>query len=165
MSDKNIYQRIASVLDYIPETGFFMWAVDRGNQILAGDEAGHINIRGYRVINVAGKLRPAHRLAVLLTTGGWPNGEVDHINGDKLDNRIENLRVVDRKENNRNAKLRKDNKSGVRGVFFHKTSKKWQVYINKMEYLGQTPDYFEAVCLRKSAENSNGYHPNHGRSI
>ena len=81
--------------------------------------------------------------------------EVDHINGDKLDNRRTNLRCVTHSQNHFNMPHRPDNTSGVKGVVWHRENRRWQAQIGlrgRCIYLGNTLDFFEAVCLRKSAE-------------
>ena len=94
-------------LDYDPKTGKFLWK----------DEAGSINpVTGYRYIKVRGKMRLAHRMAWAIYYGEEPNGLVDHINGDRLDNRIENLRIATYSQNSANAKLHTRNTSGLKGA-------------------------------------------------
>lgn len=106
---------------YDPETGRF-YRVD-------GSEAlGYINRDGYRVISVKGKQYLAHRLAFLLMGVNCPL-VVDHINRDRLDNRWTNLRGTNRGGNAKNAGLRKDSKSGYRGVSYRKSKAKWRAYI------------------------------------
>lgn len=90
---------------------------------------------------------------------------IDHINHDKTDNRIENLRQVTHSENHKNRKYRK-NTSGCTGVNIYKRTGKWIVTIaieGVGTNLGYYSDFFEACCVRKSAEVQHGYHLNHGR--
>jgi hypothetical protein len=106
----------------------------------------------------------AHRVCAALKLGYWPDGEVDHINGVRDDNRWQNLRVVSKSENQRNAKKRKDNKSGATGVFQRKSGS-WCAYINKNTkklFLGTFKTYDEAIAARKSAEKMLGYTERHG---
>lgn len=93
-------------LSYDPSTGKFWWK----------DEAGTITGHGYRYIKVKGKARLAHRLAWLFYYGVEPPGLVDHINGDRLDNRIENLRIATYSQNGANAKRHSRNTSGLKGA-------------------------------------------------
>ena len=101
--------------------------------------------------------------------GPIPEGmTIDHIDGDPQNNALSNLRLVTQSDNMKNAKLRVDNKSGVPGVRWCKHRQKWAVQITSrgnMQALGRYDDWFEAVCARKSAEVSYGFHPNHGRSV
>ena len=99
--------------------------------------------------------------------GAVPSGyEIDHINGQRNDNRLENLRLVTRQENMRNAKKSKANSSGVTGVSWNKAKKRWRAYVMvgyKQKSLGYYADWFDAVCARMSANNQLGFHENHGR--
>lgn len=131
-----------------------------------GVEAGSINGWGYRQMRVDGRDYRAHHIIWLMVKGYLPS-ELDHINGDRTDNRIENLREVDRQENLRNQKLRKSNSSGVMGVGWDKTHGKWTARIRhdgKNRTLGSFKTYEEAVEARKAAEVIHGYHVNHGRA-
>ena len=161
-------QYLRSVLDYDPITGVFTWCSRSSTKIKIGDKAGYINnLYGYRLIRVDGIKYGAHRLAWLYVHGSFPENEIDHINGIRDDNRIVNLRAVDRQTNARNMKKRKNNTSGVTGVDWHKCKNKWRAQINGNNgiiHLGYSKSLFEVVCLRKSAEIEHGYHENHGRS-
>lgn len=91
---------------------------------------------------------------------------VDHINGNGLDNRKCNLRVVDKKENARNTKRNKNSSSGKMGVYFREDSSKWRVFINGddgRENLGTYSNKEDAIRVREEAETFHGYHENHGR--
>lgn len=104
-------------LAYDPESGVFTWLTDRGNKVRAGDVAGSPDKDGYTLIFVRGRARKAHRLAFLLMTGMEPAGEVDHINGDRSDNRWSNLRELGRAANCQNKlAAHRQNKSGLLGV-------------------------------------------------
>lgn len=109
-----------------------------------------------------------HRLTFLYMTGVFPKDEVDHINGNRTDNRWKNLRQVTRQENTKNTKRRITNSSGLPGVYFVSKSSphepKWTVEING-EYLGFVNSFFEACCIRKSAERNHKFHINHGRRV
>src|SRR5690606_746777 len=112
------------------------------NRNYAGKRAGWETARGYWAITIDGVQHQAHRLVWEYHNGlipSYPKAEIDHINGNKLDNRIENLRVVSRPENNRNAALRTDNTSGVCGVSFEGRYGKWSARIRangRQVYLG-----------------------------
>jgi len=90
--------------------------------------AGGINKQGYFCIQLGKKMYLNHRLIFLMHYGYLPEF-IDHIDGNRLNNNIENLRASTRAENNRNAKLRKDNTSGVKGVNWHSQANKWQVML------------------------------------
>ena len=106
-----------------------------------------------------------HRIIWKMVYDEWPD-QIDHINGDGLDNRLKNLRSVTHGENCKNKRMMSTNKTGINGVSLDKKSGKWDARIRhdgKNEYLGQHECFFEACCIRKSTENKYGYHPNHGR--
>jgi hypothetical protein len=136
---------------YNPETGVITGV--RGKPIGSVDDKGYVRIGLPRSIG-HGYVR-AHRLAWRLMTGEWPDDEIDHVNRVKNDNRWSNLRAADHSLNTRNVGVRKDSKSGVKGVNPH-TDVGWVVYIAG-EYIGWRNSFFEAVCLRKSAENRLGF--------
>lgn len=99
-----------------------------------GVKAGYIDLRGYVRTKLFSKMTFAHRVIWEMHNGAVPEGmEIDHINGIKHDNRIENLRCVDRWINCKNAAKRKDNTSGVTGVYFmnkiKRDGKPWLVQI------------------------------------
>lgn len=114
--------RIKEVLDYNPETGVFTWKKHRKSN-LVGSVAGCTSGKGYVRICVDFVSLKAHRIAWLFVYGEWPSGDVDHINGNKSDNRICNLRCVTRSENMQNLKrANKNNKSsGLLGVTWSKS--------------------------------------------
>jgi hypothetical protein len=110
-----------SLLEY--RDGILFWKVNRG-KAHAGDEAGCIGNRGYVLVVINGKQRMAHRL-IWIMHGNDPVPMLDHINGDQLDNRIENLRPANASQNQRNQKLRKDSTSGIKGVSWINAHKRW----------------------------------------
>lgn len=109
----------------------------------------------------------AHRVAWAMHHGEWPSGCIDHINGVRTDNRIENMRDVERIQNHMNMTRSRRNKSGVTGVFWYSRAKVWHAYISdngKRVHLGSFSDKSDAIAARKAAEVKYGYHPNHGRN-
>lgn len=159
-------KRLKEILNYDPETGIFIWIKALSNRKQIGDIAGCVNGKGYIVIGINRKDYRSHRLAWLYMTGEWPKDEVDHKNHDKSDNRWQNLRAATHLENGRNQKMCTNNTSGVTGVYWFERIKKWRAYIyvdRKNKYLGFFDDFFEAICVRKSAELKYGFHENHGR--
>ena len=129
---------------------------------------GHITEGGYLRVKLFGKLYMVHRFIWCWHTGIMlpPEQELDHINHDKLDNSIANLRVVDRQAQMRNKGLAKSNTTGVIGVAVYKPGNNYRAYIrnndNKIEHLGYAATVEDAAKLRKAAEIRLGYHLNHG---
>jgi len=126
---------IRSILHYNPETGVFCFKAreDRRpcwNSRHAGKPTGTKNSRGYIVIRVDDKLYLAHRLAFLYMKGFMPK-TIDHADGDPSNNKFSNLRACTTSENLANTRLRKDNKTGYKGVFYLKRLNKWKAYIRK----------------------------------
>jgi hypothetical protein len=129
-------------LKYCPETGVFTWARKVAARVKAGSIAGYLNIAsGYWQCTYKGRSYQAHRLAFLWMTGVWPSGEVDHINGEKSDNRWANLRDVSRSENCQNQRRAhsRNVSSGLLGVSWNKRDKRWCAAIRldgKRKHLG-----------------------------
>ena len=127
-----------------------------------------INGTGYKAGTVKGVRVPAHRVIWAMTFGAWPSEDIDHINGNRADNRIENLRAVCRQENTKNRAVQNNSTSLVPGVTWAKKNKKWRARItisgNRVD-LGLYEDFENAVTARKKAERLYGYHPNNGRII
>jgi hypothetical protein len=122
-------ERLRQLLHYDPERGVFTWlsrpAERSWNTRFAGTRAGTINGLGYVVIGILGRRYKAHRLAWLYVHGEWPGRELDHINCDKSDNRIANLRPATRSQNIANSRARSDSTSGLKGVRWHESSRRW----------------------------------------
>jgi hypothetical protein len=108
-------EHLRELLEYDPVTGNFVWKV-RHERVLAGAIAGGISSKGYRKIKIDGRAYSAHRLAWLYVYGEWPADQIDHINRQKADNRIANLRPATNAQNQANRLRRCDNNSGYRGV-------------------------------------------------
>lgn len=124
------FKKIKAAIQYDPITGSFVWLVNRP-RVRVGDAAGHLGVKGYIHIKVCGVHFRAHRLAFLLMTCAEPDGEVDHINGDRTDNRWQNLRICCSSENSQNQRAaRRDNKSsGLLGVSWSKQKRRWRAAI------------------------------------
>lgn len=121
----------------------------------------------YIVVSFDGMRFYAHRVAWTIFYGESPSGHIDHIDGNTLNNRINNLRVVPQSENNKNRAIPINNKSGVIGVHLDKERSLWKAQISKngrLINLGRFNNLFDACCSRKSAELQLGYHVNHGRN-
>ena len=132
-----------------------------------GKEAFTSSDRGYRKARIGNKNFYAHRVAWFLHYGKPPQYEIDHINGDRSDNRISNLRDVPAQINNRNKAKARSSASGITGIYRTGKPACWvpQVSIgNKSKSLGATPCLGIAIQRRRDAEASLGFHQNHGRN-
>ena len=137
------------------------------NSRWSGKEAFTALSRGYRYGSVNGELYLAHRLIWKLVTGQEPD-TIDHINGNRQDNRFDNLRSVVHRENCRNQPIPAHNTSGALGVVWLKAAKRWRAQIaipgEKNKHLGVFARFEDAVLARKEAEKHYGFHKNHGRA-
>jgi hypothetical protein len=154
-------ERLRELLIYDPETGVFTWRQKTGCKGYVGKVAGCIAKSEGRVsVGIEGRRYRAHRLAWLYVYGEWPS-EVDHINGDGLDNRLSNLRLATRSDQGANTKRRRDNSSGIKGVVWHPQSRKWRVQIKRDVGLFATKEaaaraYIEAAAQRFGEFASDG---------
>ena len=136
------------------ETGKIFWKKGRSG-ITVGQEAGYINSNSYRKIKIKGKLYSTHRLLWFLYYGYFPENQVDHIDGNPLNNSIKNLREVSRVCNLQNQKEYSNNTSGFTGVFYDKPTKKYRTRIairNKSINLGYYITSLEAAYARAACE-------------
>lgn len=145
---------VRAILDYNENTGVFRWkyrepdtfpnettkrAISIWNARFPGTIAGTLS-KGRITISVRGRLYFAHRLAMLIAFGKWPEHEVDHINGVPSDNRLCNLREATSEQNQQNTKKRLTNTSGYTGVVWCKQQKQWKSRIQfkrKFYHLGR----------------------------
>lgn len=142
-------------LDYDPETGFFRYKLRTNPNTVPGEIITTLNEDGYVMISVQGVRMRGHRIAWVWMTGKWPNRDIDHINGQRADNRYLNLREANRSQNLMNGGLRKSNRSGVVGVHFCAERQKWvaQIKVQKRTVgLGRFEQFQDAVHARKKAE-------------
>lgn len=150
---------------YDPLTGEVVWKKRFSNRIKADLRLGK-NSKGYVSVYVKGRNYAAHRIAWAMHYGAFPDGPLDHINGDRADNRICNLRVVTTSENQKNTRLDRRNKSGVSGVRFRSDRQLWEASIRsdrKLIHLGRFRNFDDAVSIRRKAEVEYGFHANHGK--
>jgi hypothetical protein len=168
-------------LVYSPSTGALVWKAriphmflnsahsaehqcERWNAAHAMGNAASVGINGYGYVSIDGERYLAHRIAWKMFHNTEPE-HIDHVNGDRMDNRIENLRSVDRGTNARNMRKSKRNTSGATGVSWRANRNKWRAYImvgGKQITLGHFATLDEAVKAREEASKLYDYHPNHG---
>lgn len=155
-TDKDIsHSDLVEKICYESKTGNFFW---RSNYNV-GKPLGYVNYDGYIRMYALGRRYYAHRLAWFYVTGEWPKHEIDHINGDRSDNRISNLREATQNENAQNKRKQRNNKSGVTGVSWNKAEKSWVVKISangKRIYLGRYSNLSDAIKARE--EGKKKYH-------
>jgi hypothetical protein len=156
-------EELKSQLNYDPETGVFTWATKPNRRIKIGDVAGCYSL-GYISIRVFGVMYRAHRLAFLYMTGNWPTKEyIDHIDGNRANNKWLNLREATNSENCMNSAKRAKGTSGYKGVCWDKARNKWMAsaMINRKTYhLGRFDDAKEAYEAYKKFA-----HKNHGKYV
>lgn len=161
------YDRDSGVL-YWGDPGLAYFKNERGYKEFLkrrqGKAAGHQGATGYLDVGIKGRTYRVHRVIWALENGRDPVGDIDHIDGCRTNNRLENLREATRSQNRANTGANANNKSGLKGVHWHKGSKGWRAVITKnrkLHYLGQysTPEaaheaYIEA-CHRLNGEFAN----------
>lgn len=174
-------ERAKDYFTYDPSTGSLLhkerplaWFANKGaygqHIKLVGKPAGRLQ-HGYIHVKVAGVFCFAHRVVWFMHNGWvpeWPTNQIDHINGERSDNRIENLRVLTSQENSRNVGLAVNNRSGFRGVCWNKKSGKWQAQIRvgrKTTYLGIFDILSDAVLARSNEEVRLGFSSPDRRSM
>jgi hypothetical protein len=133
----------------------------------AGEQAFATLSYGYLVSQIMDMPFRAHRVAWAIMTGAWPSDQIDHINGNRSDNRWCNLREADDRENAVNKARQSRNKTGCTGVRWHNGRGYWEAFITrkrKFMTVGCFQKFEDAVAARKSAERKLGFHPNHDRT-
>ena len=150
---------LRTILRYYPATGDFFWLVNRagrGGIVKAGSLAGHVCKSNQVVtIRIDRKLYLAHRLVWLYVHGRWPSHFIDHINLDSCDNRLCNIREATPSQNNMNMRIRSNNRSGVKGVFWSARETRWSVsigYEGKELKLGRFACLGQASRVRREAQ-------------
>jgi hypothetical protein len=112
-------------LHYNPETGIFTWLKNKSQRVKIGAIAGNLQATGYARVEINGQTYRSHRLAWLYCYGHTPEFFIDHIDGNKCNNRLDNLRECNNAENMKNQGIRTTNTSGFKGVSWHKRDGKW----------------------------------------
>lgn len=175
-SDMISQEELKSIFTY--SEGVLLWnekstgkMAKRFNKKYANKEAGYLrkysNGSIYRCVIVNKKAYLVHRLIYLIFHGTIPDETIDHIDGNTLNNKIDNLRCVSQRENCRNRKRSSKNKSGVSGVHFSKRCNKWIARANnssgKRIHIGVFDTKQKAIEARLKSEREFGYHENNGR--
>jgi len=158
--------------EYIHETGELFWRKRPAkhfkarpgsfNTRWAGRLAGSINGNGYYWVEINGTAYAVHRIIWAMHFGQWPEKQIDHINRNRIDNRLQNLRLVTATENCRNKSRSSANTSGVKGVCWDRASGKWLAQIKvdmKNKNLGRYANLEDARAAREAAERIHGYLP------
>ena len=159
-------ERVRELLDYDPETGVITRRVNCG-RAKSGSIVNSLQSRGYIRVALDGRYYLAHRVAMLIFYGEWPENLVDHINGIKTDNRIENLRSATLSENSMNRIKGTHNTSGIKGVCYVKSRRKWVGRVAKKfghyGYIGlfKTKEGAEKAVI-KARMRIHGEFANHG---
>lgn len=162
-------ERLKALLHYDPETGLFTWLVSKGT-VKSGKIAGTVGVSGsgreYINIRLDRKQYQGHRLAWFYMTGSWPGHVVDHEDGDGLNNKWLNLREATHNQNHYNQFLNRNNKSGVKGVNWHKGCQRWRAsitYEGRKIHIGLFTSLDEAqVAIEKVRKELHGEFANNG---
>jgi hypothetical protein len=140
-------ERIREVFEYNPEMGTLRWKITNSPRAVAGSIAGTRMKNGYLGVGLDKADHYVHRLAWALTYNRWPF-QIDHINNNKADNRLCNLREADFSKNAVNRPIRRDNKSGETGVHFDKSRNQWKVDVGHKTH-GRFNSKKEAIKKRR----------------
>ena len=147
-------EKVRELLDYDQATGLFNWRVDVARNRKAGQLAGSLSTQGYVVITINGRTYKAHRLAWVHFYGHWPTSILDHINQNRSDNRIVNLRLADPIINGKNRKPNKG-REGLTGATFVQSRQRWvaSIMVDKRRvHLGSFITHQEAVKAYAAAK-------------
>lgn len=156
-----------NLLGYDPDTGKISWKNDMNRgRIPAGTEVGSAYPDGYKRLNIDGKMHMAHRLAYALATEKQPEAIIDHIDGNRMNNSITNLRVANAMQNAHNTRISKRNTSGLKGVYWDKYHQKYRarVMVNgRQNHLGLFTDLKDAQgAIEKARKRLHGDFANTG---
>lgn len=158
-------------LRYEPETGKLYWRPCPGRNASwnaqHADREAFVNVhcQGYRAGRLDYVAYFAHRVIWAMCYGEDPEGQIDHVDHDRMNNRLENLRVVSHQENHRNTSRKRNNTSGQNGVSWFAATSRWSAYImvdGRKKHLGYFADKQDAIAARRAAEARYGFHANHG---
>lgn len=160
MRAKITQELIQQLFNYNSETGDLKWKRAPYTKSKKGLIV-RTKRNGYYTVKIYGKDYLVHRIIWLYVYGYFPENDIDHIDRNRINNKISNLREVSRQCNQRNVGLRRNNKTGIIGISFNTINFVWLASIsvnNKYYNLGQYRDYTEAVCVRLAAEQCLNWH-------
>lgn len=148
---------LLSVLHYDPETGLLTWIDQhyRAGRDRVGQVAGRLHRSGYVNLKIFGVEYAAHRIAWMMVTGLWPERDLDHIDHNRANNKLANLRAATRRQNMMNRSINKGNQSGVKGVWYSKPRRSWMASISVEAHKSVVelfPSKEEAVAWRRKNE-------------
>jgi len=164
---------LRDLISFDPKTGR-MWWKDRpddmrwSSRYSATEAFLNVDSNGYLRSSIFGKNYRAHRVLWALVNGCWPRYQIDHIDGDRANNAISNLREVTNATNCKNKAIRSDNTSGCKGVRWHTQQSKWRATIHvkgKEKNLGCFDQFEDAVSARDTAKRRYGYTERHGEIV
>lgn len=124
-------ENVRDHIDYIPATGELVWKKPTSRRVRVGSRIGTPSKEGYLICSFLKYRTSVHRLIWFFHNGEWPNGEIDHLDMNRTNNRIENLRVVNRSDNVSHSGRRIDNVSGLKGVSWNSARKHWVMQIQR----------------------------------
>lgn len=140
-------QELRNAFNYNPETGDMCWKIRPANNVKVGAPIRAKNTSGYYHVGFKKKVYVVHRLIWLMTYDEWPDGEIDHVNCNKLDNRLENLRLATKGQNQSNRGKSEGLTSKYKGVCWKKSNKCWTAQIShdgKCHWLGHFENELDA---------------------
>jgi len=153
-------EKLRESLRYDAETGIFTWVKPKANRLKPGDVAGTVRkSTGYVVISIGYRLYMAHRLAWFYVHGTWPDKFIDHIDMNKTNNSLKNLRAATKSQNQANTLVRRDSKSGVKCVRFDRKRNKYKALIlGKQIGRFNTVEEATAAYAKAAADMFGEYH-------
>lgn len=155
---------LRKAFDYDNATGVLTWKIPRKGKGKVGDVAGYLESDGYMRVWFFGKTHQLHRLIWIYVYGSIDDKHIDHINGNRSDNRLENLRLVTPKQNMENRRLQKNNRCGLPGVTWVSSKQRWRAQIKhngRIYYFGHFVDPKDAhIAYRKAAAELHTHNSN-----
>lgn len=149
-------EELDRLFSYDPETGALSWKVqiNRAWHARPGTAAGTTTMRGYLQVGISGVYYLVHRIIWKMMTGEDPTDQIDHVDGDRKNNKWANLRAADASQNMSNRKVGRNNNSGIKGVCWDRYHKAWVAYIGiggEQKRLGRFKSIEEAAAARQEA--------------